>query len=109
MAEETRPRRGFQLRRQDLKTPEVQSVHEDFGDLEYVADLMPYLDPVARFGVDPTRARIVPDKDSYEYSLMPTQNLDRMSISLSDGIMSKNKLSRSSSGCFKYSLNSFCL
>ena len=90
MAEETRPRRGFQLRRQDLKTPEVQSVHEDFGDLEYVADLMPYLDPVARFGVDPTRARIVPDKDSYEYSLMPTQNLDRMSISLSDGIMSKN-------------------
>ena len=90
MAEETRPRRGFQLRRQDLKTPEVQSVHEDFGDLEYVADLMPYLDPVARFGVDPTRARIVPDQDSYEYSLMPTQNLDRMSISLSDGIMSKN-------------------
>ena len=90
MAEETRPRRGFQIRKQDLQNPEVQSVHEDFGDLEYVADLMPYLDPVARFGIDPTRARVTPDDDSYEYSLRPTQNLDRMSISRSLGLMSKN-------------------
>ena len=98
MAEETRPRRGFQQLGRDgefLNKPNtdtqntddatMRKINEDFGDMEYEYDLLPFLDSIARAGFDASRMQIgTPGKDSTSYqplgdvvTIMPAHLADK--------------------------------
>ena len=98
MAEETRPRRGFQQLGRDgkfLNKPNtdtqntddatMRKINEDFGDMEYEYDLLPFLDSIARAGFDASRMQIgTPGKDVTSYqplgdvvTIMPAHLADK--------------------------------
>jgi len=99
MAEETRPRRGFQQLGRDgkfLNKPntdtqntddaKMRKINEDFGDMEYEYDLLPFLDSIARAGFDASRMQVgIPGKDTTSY-----QSLGDVVTIMPDSLADKN-------------------
>ena len=81
MAEETRPNTDTQ----NTDDAIMRKINEDFGDMEYEYDLLPFLDSIARAGFDASRMQIgIPGEDVTSYqslgdvvTIMPSHLADK--------------------------------
>ena len=51
-----------------IQEMQLRQANEDYGDMDFYADVSPYLDPIARAGFDPKRGRLM-DDNPFKYSV----------------------------------------